>query len=62
MNPDKITAKVNGIDILSMDSLEDFTKNNKVDIAMLTVPNRYVTEVAERVTSIGIKGFGTSLA
>jgi redox-sensing transcriptional repressor len=56
VNPDKIGSKVNGIDILSMDSLEDFTKNNKVDIAMLTVPNRYVTEVAERVTSIGIKG------
>ena len=56
VDPDKIGSKVNGIDILSMDSLEDFTKNNKVDIAMLTVPNRYVTEVAERVTSIGIKG------
>ena len=56
VDPDKIGSKVNGIDILSMDSLEDFAKNNKVDIAMLTVPNRYVTEVAERVTSSGIKG------
>jgi redox-sensing transcriptional repressor len=56
VNPDKIGGKINGLDIYPMDSLEDFSKTHKVDIAMLTVPNKYVTEVAEKVSSMGIKG------
>lgn len=56
VDPAKIGGKINGIDIYSMDTLEDFVKQHKVDIAMLTVPNRTITEVAEKVTSEGIKG------
>ncbi|HOK42803.1 MAG TPA: redox-sensing transcriptional repressor Rex [Thermoclostridium caenicola] len=56
VDPAKIGGKINGIDIYSMDTLEDFVKQHKVDIAMLTVPNRTITEVAEKVTSVGIKG------
>ena len=56
VDPLKIGGEVNGIGIMSMDSLEDFVKNHKVDIAMLTVTNVHVTEVAERVTTLGIKG------
>ncbi|HOQ76020.1 MAG TPA: redox-sensing transcriptional repressor Rex [Thermoclostridium sp.] len=56
VDPRKIGGTVNGIEIMSMDSLEDFVKEHKVDIAMLTVPNTHVTEVAEKVTSLGIKG------
>lgn len=56
VDPAKIGSKVNGLDILSMDTLDDFARKHKVDIAMLTVPHASVTEVAERVTSLGIKG------
>lgn len=56
VDPAKIGGKINGIDIYSMGTLEDFVKQHKVDIAMLTVPNRTITEVAEKVTSVGIKG------
>jgi len=56
VDPAKIGGRINGIAIYSMDALEDFVKQHKVDIAMLTVPNRAITEVAEKVTSAGIKG------
>jgi len=56
VDPAKIGGRINGIEIYSMDALEDFVKQHKVDIAMLTVPNRAITEVAEKVTSAGIKG------
>lgn len=56
VDPRKIGKKINGIEILSMDSLEDFVKSHKVDIAMLTVPYANANEVAEKVTSLGIKG------
>ena len=56
VDPRKIGKTVNGMEIMSMDSLADFVKNHKVDIAMLTVPHASVTEVAEKVTGLGIKG------
>lgn len=56
VDPAKIGGRINGVEIYSMDALEDFVKQHKVDIAMLTVPNRAITEVAEKVTSAGIKG------
>ena len=56
VNPRKIGKKVNGLEIMSMDSLENFVKDHKVDIAMLTVPGKDANEVAEKVTGLGIKG------
>jgi len=41
--------------IRNMDSVEEFVKENKVDIAMLTVPYQYTSEVAEKVVALGIK-------
>lgn len=39
-----------------MDELDDFVKENHVDIAILTVPNKYIINTAKRVTALGIKG------
>lgn len=52
----KIGTSINDIPILPMDGLEAFTREQKVDIAMLTVPNRKISDVATLVTSLGIKG------
>ncbi|NLX64592.1 MAG: redox-sensing transcriptional repressor Rex [Clostridiaceae bacterium] len=51
----KIGTKINGIEVYSNDKLPEFTANNKVDIAILTVPNKKVIDVAKQITSLGIK-------
>jgi redox-sensing transcriptional repressor len=56
INYNRIGQKVNGIEILHTDELDDFIKKKNVDIAILTVPSRNISEVAEKVVELGIKG------
>ncbi|MEI6602233.1 MAG: redox-sensing transcriptional repressor Rex [Clostridia bacterium] len=41
--------------IRNIDTIEEFVKKNKVDIAMLTVPYQFTSAVAEKVVALGIK-------
>ena len=43
--------------VLHIDSLEDFIKNEKPDIAVLSVPKSSANSVAQKLVSFGIKGF-----
>lgn len=52
----KVGTKINNIEVLHTDKLREFITNNKIDIAMLTVPNSKINDVAKEVTSMGIKG------
>jgi redox-sensing transcriptional repressor len=54
--PERIGKIINGIPIMSMDKLGDFIKENQVDIAILTIPSKGVSEVAEKVAEYGVKG------
>jgi len=56
VRPDKVGTVINNIKVLHMDMLPEFVKTHHVDIAMLTVPNSKVNEVAIQVTELGIKG------
>ena len=56
VNPKVIGKKIKGIEIMHLDTIEEFTKNNKVDIAILTVPYEQTPELAERMARLGIKG------
>jgi len=56
VNPDLVGKKINDMDIMNLDNMEDFVKKNRVDIAMLTIPYDQTREVAERVARLGIKG------
>ena len=56
VDPKLIGKKINGLEIMHMDTLEDFVSKNRVDIAMLTVPYEYARETAEKVARLGIKG------
>ena len=56
VDENKVGTHINNINVYHMDSLEEFIKSQKVDIAMLTVPNKRIIEVAEKITSLGIKG------
>jgi redox-sensing transcriptional repressor len=51
-----VGGKIRDIEIMHMDKLEEFVKNNKVDVAILSIPFEYTREVADRVASLGIKG------
>lgn len=56
VDPRLVGKKINRMEVLHMDKIDDFVKEHKVDIAMLTVPFDYAREVAERVAKLGIKG------
>lgn len=56
VDPDLIGQSIKNVEIRHMDTLEEFTRNNKVDIAILTVPYERTREVADYVVKLGIKG------
>ena len=55
INYNRIGQKVNGIEILHTDELDDFIKK-KCRHCNFTVPSRNISEVAEKVVELGIKG------
>lgn len=56
VDPKKVGTVINNIKVLHLDELDEFVKNHHVDIAILTVPNRNIISVANKVKSLGIKG------
>jgi len=56
VNPKVSGKKIKNIEIMHIDKIEGFLKENKVDIAILTVPHEHTPEVADRVARLGIKG------
>ena len=52
----KIGSLINGIMVMSIDELEDFIADNRVDIAILTLPKAAVQSTAERLAAAGVKG------
>ncbi len=56
INADLVGQSINEMEIMHLDRVEEFVKNNRVDIAMLTVPYEQTPEVAERIARLGIKG------
>ena len=55
IKPELIGKKIGDIEILGMDSLPDYIKNNQVDIAAITVPKEMATETAAKLVKCGIK-------
>lgn len=51
-----IGSLINGIMVMSIDELEDFIADNRVDIAILTLPKEAVQDTAERLAAAGVKG------
>lgn len=54
-NPELIGKEVRGIKIMSMEELPEFLKENKVDIATLTIPKTSVESVADVLVENGIR-------
>ncbi|MCV2271822.1 redox-sensing transcriptional repressor Rex [Clostridioides difficile] len=55
-NPRMIGLKIREFEVLDSDILEDFIKNNNIDIAVLCIPKNGAQEVINRVVKAGIKG------
>lgn len=53
---DVIGTIINGIEVMSVDSLKSFLMQNRVDIGILTVPKSAVFETAETLVEYGVKG------
>lgn len=55
VNPVLEGVSVRGIEIQMMDRMEDFIRENDVEIATLTLPKAKAVETAERLVKCGIK-------
>ena len=53
-NPKLIGKKVRGIAVQSMKNLEEFAKDNKIDIATLAMPKAEAVKVAEKLAECGV--------
>lgn len=55
-NPALIGTEIANLEVRDIQSLEAYVQENKVDVAMLTVPRDVAREMAEKVVSLGIRG------
>ena len=54
-NPELQGMKIRGLDILPMEEMSTFIKENNIDIAVLTIPKTGAVKVAENLVENGIK-------
>lgn len=57
INPILVNQKIEHVEVYSLEMLESFCGNNKVDFAVLTLPKESAQEVATRLVELGVKGF-----
>jgi redox-sensing transcriptional repressor len=56
VNPRLIGMSIRGLEVQDIDKMENFVKENNVEIAILTMPKTRVKQVAENLALWGIKG------
>ena len=49
-------TQIRGIEVRPLQEMEQFVRENEIDIAVLTIPKNSAVEVAEQLVSYGIKG------
>ena len=57
ISPALIGSEIAGVPVLSMDSIEDYIREHKVDVAVLTVPRAFAQATADRLIAAGVRGF-----
>ena len=55
-NPRMIGLKIRDFEILDSEKIEEFIKNNEIDIAILCIPKNGTQELVDRIVKSGIKG------
>ncbi len=56
ISEDVVGRKIKDLEVLPLNDLEKFIKENDIDMAVLTIPKTAALEVAERLSKTGIKG------
>lgn len=56
INPKLIGLKIRDVEILDVDNLEDFIKENDIEVGIICVPFSKAQETADRLIAAGIKG------
>lgn len=54
-NPELIGRDVRGVKVLPMEEMEQFVRENEIDIAVLTIPKTSAVDVADRLVQNGIR-------
>lgn len=55
-NPRIIGLKIREFEVLDSESIEEFVKENNIDIAILCIPKNGAQDTVDRLVSVGIKG------
>lgn len=56
-NPNVVGSQIGGKVVMNSSELEEFCKNEKPVVAILCIPAEYAAENADKLVSLGIKGF-----
>ena len=56
VNPRLIGMSIRGVEIYDVDTMEDYVRNNKVDVAILTLPRSQAANAATDLAAWGVKG------
>lgn len=54
-NPKVIGSKVRGVEVMPMEALDHFVRENEIEIAVLTLPKTSAVQVADRLVQSGIR-------
>lgn len=56
VNPRLVGMTIRGVEVYDVDCMQEFVKNNKVDVAILTLPRSQASKVASDLANWGVKG------
>ena len=54
-NPDLFGTKIGEVEVRPIDEVEDFVRNNNIEIAVLTIPKEQAVPMAHKLAGCGIK-------
>lgn len=57
VSPSVIGTTVNGVEVYSMDTLEEYIRTHDIDVVVLTIPQAVAQETATRLIDLGVHGF-----
>jgi redox-sensing transcriptional repressor len=55
VNPELEGRKIHGVEVMMLDGITDFIKDNDIEIAALTIPKQAAKEVGKTVADAGVK-------
>ena len=57
VSPSVIGTTVNGVEVYSMETVDDFIRSHNIDVVVLTIPQAVAQETADRLIELGVHGF-----